>query len=346
MGVAPEALLDFSSNTNPLPLSREFQQVLTENIRQITRLPEVDSAGVRRALAQRFHMDPAQFLVSGGTTHWIYALPRVFRPRRVLIPVPTYADYYDAASQARIPVITIKGWKDGSPVSLEHVLHYASDATAPGDMVFICNPNNPTGTFASPDIVAETVQKHPETIWIIDESYAPFVAEDQKSSLLSGPLPSNCLVLRSFSKIYGIPGLRLGYAAGNRKTVKELETCMEPWQVNRLAQLAGEWLARERGDEAHIRKFCQKEKKNFLKALSGLSCVEYMPGHTHFMLFRLHCGMTAEELCRRLLQKRILIRNCSNFYGFDNGPYVRISPGTSEENQILARELTKIFSRI
>ncbi len=345
-GMHVDALLDFSSNVNPLPLPDGLEQLLSDSIRQIRHLPEVDSHGVRLALARRFGLEPDQFFIAGGTTEWIYALPLVFRPGMIVIPVPTYADYIDAAACAGTSTILVDAWREGDPGAAERilstVLRTVSGSGNEGSMVFLCNPNNPTGTFIQPDDIARAASLAPDTLWVIDESYAPFIAPDQESSLLYRPLPSNCVVLRSFSKIFGIPGLRLGYLTCSGDLSQRLVSWARPWQVNRLAQIAGEWLVDQTGYQQEVREFCMSEKQWFLQALSRGSLMRYVPGDTHFMLFRLRAGVSTSWLCSRLAARGILVRNCSNFKGLENGQYVRMSPRGHEENQRLAREIMAI----
>lgn len=345
-GMHVDTLLDFSSNVSPLPLPAGLEQLLSDCIQQIGHLPEVDSHGVRLALARRFGLEPGQFFIAGGTTEWIYALPLVFRPGRIVIPVPTYADYIDAAACAGTRPLLVDTWHEGDPDDAERILSAVLRAVSvscdEGSMVFLCNPNNPTGTFIPPDHIDRAARRASDTLWVIDESYAPFIGPDQESSLLCRPLPPNCVVLRSFSKIFGIPGLRLGYLVSPGGLSQRLASWARPWQVNRLAQIAGEWLVDQTGYQQEVREFCIFEKQWFLQTLAGGELLKYVHGDTHFMLFRLRAGVSSSWLCNRLADRGILIRNCSNFIGLKNGQYVRISPRGHEENQRLAREIMAV----
>ncbi len=341
-GIEPSLLLDFSTNVSPLPLPNGLKELITANIDQIQALPEVDSAGLRLALSSRFGLNTENFLVSSGTTHWIYALPRALCPSRIIVPVPTYSDYVDAATTAGVQVLKIRAWDNGKPVGLRKVLELAVSASRRGDMVFICNPNNPTGTYASPRIIADAVRSCPEITWVIDESYAPFIAEDEESSMLFETLPDNCLVLRSFSKIFGIPGLRLGYLAGSASLLEKFDLWIQPWQVNRLAQIAGEWLLQDNKYSNEVRRFWTLEKRRFLERVSGCTLIEYVPGETHFMLFKLKSGWSSEKLCSVLLERNMVIRDCANFQGLDGGDYVRISLRGADENARLASALREV----
>ncbi len=342
-GLPADSLSDFSSNVSPLPLPSGLDSLLSESIQQIRHLPEVDSYGVRVALSKRFRMLPENFLISGGTTEWIYTLPGIFNPESVIIPVPTYADYADAAAGAGIPVKHVNLLNRNTHTETGSFLQALSEAAKTNRcMVFFCNPNNPTGTFIKPEKIATAVRANSDAIWVIDESYAPFIDQDNKSSMLTAPLPKNCVVLRSFSKIFGIPGLRLGYAAAHNETIPALSSAARPWQVNRLAQIAGEWLAQDTSYEAAVRKFCHREKEFFLSSLKESAVLEAVPGNTHFMLFRLKGNFTARELCALLMEKGLIIRDCHNFHGLGPDEYVRISLRSHKENLKLLQALKAI----
>ncbi len=340
-GIPAEELLDFSSNISPLPLPAGLEAMLCRHITEIRNLPEVDSMALRQLLASRFDLSPGQFLVSGGTTHWIYSLPLILEPSSVIIPCPTYADYEDGARCGKREVKCINFWmEEPGPGQFPQKLISAS---RPGSMIFLCNPNNPTGGFINPSDLLEAISATPELFWVVDESYAPFAGPDCESSLLVRKLPGNCLVLRSFSKIFGIPGLRLGYAAGAEETMRGIASHMRPWQVNRLAQKAGEFLLSGTGYEKEVRQYCGTEKGHFLQMTSGIQGLEYLPGKTHFMLFRL-CGSShASDIAASLEQSGILVRDCSNFRGLEEGKFIRISIRERNANIRLARQLQKLL---
>ena len=335
LGVAPDELLDFSSNISPLPLPGAFMEFLSASLDWISMLPEVDSISLRRALAGRFGLVPENFIACAGTTEWIYRIARVAGMNRVVIPLPTYADYMDAALLAGRQVVESGPWTGGGPETAGPFLEDLSAKADDSCLVYLCNPNNPTGRFIPPDRLARAIRRSPDALWLIDESYAPFIADDRESSLVSGEMPSNCLVIRSFSKIYRIPGLRLGYLAGKKKVISLLSPHLLPWATGRIAQLAGEYLLGMKEYEEDVRIFCRREKRLFLEAVRHVTWLEYMPGQTHFMLFRIRHPMSAGRLEALLRQKGILVRHCGNFRGLGDD-YIRISLKTHEENMRLA----------
>ncbi|MGQ9746106.1 MAG: pyridoxal phosphate-dependent aminotransferase [Dissulfurimicrobium sp.] len=335
LGVSPKDIKDFSSNVSPLPLPDGLRQRLIASLEEITALPEVDSFTLREALARRYGLSSQNFLIGSGTTEWIYSLPRVSGARRALIPLPTYADYADAASVAGCDIETLGPWLDGGQDINLNILNAITDKARQGDIVFICNPNNPTGRFIPTDILMDVIRAAQDVVWVVDESYAPFVGEDQKTSLISSNPPSNLLILRSFSKIYGIPGLRLGYTFGAPYLIEKLSSVSKPWAVNRLAQVAGEYLVEMLSYEEDVREYCKNEKRRFLSRIEiEVPFLKPMEGSTHFILFKVMPPWKVSKVVEALKDKRILVRDCGNFMGCSED-YLRISLRSRQDNNLL-----------
>ncbi len=337
IGIRPEKVLDFSSNCSPLPYPPGLREYICGNLDQLHLLPEVDCITIRRLLAKRYGLEPDNFLIGSGTTEWIYSLPRIIKPGRALVAYPTYADYEDACRQQNIPVFSIGTFPSGSEQEEERFLdsiQSIDDRLIEKGIVFVCNPNNPTGLFVPPERLLEAIDSKPSsTTWIVDESYAPFIGADEYSSLMGRGLPDNVVLLRSFSKIYGIPGLRVGCLVSKSRAIREIGLQIRPWAVNRMAQLAMEFFLENTGFEQTVRDYCMNEKRFISGELAQLETLGYVEGKCHFAMFLLK-GMKAEEITRALKQRGILIRNCNNFKGI-TGQYIRISPRLHADNEKL-----------
>ncbi|MGB9712333.1 MAG: pyridoxal phosphate-dependent aminotransferase [Dissulfurimicrobium sp.] len=343
LGVSPKDIKDFSSNVSPLPIPAGLKQRLITGLEEIRALPEVDSFTLREALARRYGLPSQNFLIGSGTTEWIYSLPRVSGARRALIPLPTYSDYADAARAAGCEVETLGPWPDGDQNANVAILNSITNKAKYGDIVFICNPNNPTGRFIPTNILMDAIKIAQDTLWVIDESYAPFIGRDQETSLISLNLPSNLLILRSFSKLYGIPGLRLGYVLGASNLIKKLDSMSKPWAVNRLAQIAGEYLVKMSFHyEEDVREYCKVEKRRFLSRIEAeIPFLKPLEGSTHFILFKIAPPWMAATITATLKNKQILVRDCSNFMGLSD-EYLRISLRSMEDNDYLINQLKEL----
>lgn len=336
LAIDPTDVLDFSSNCSPLPYPQGLKRYLCENIDQLHLLPEVDSYSVRERLSDRYGLSPDCFLLGNGTTQWIYSLPRILGAKRAFIPLPTYSDYRDACIASGLDVEYLGPYPDGSQDSTDRIMDELSSLKADklkDSVVFVCNPNNPTGLFIPPMSLLEIIETRQVGTWIIDEAYAPFVSDDSKSSLLSVSerLPPNIIILRSFSKIYGIPGLRIGCLVTTGKVLGRLHSRERPWAVNRMAQLAADFLLRRPDFELKVRQYCQDEKQRIISGLSNIKAIVPMNGVTHFTLFEIHEPLSAKIIYERLKIRGMLIRNCNNFSGL-RGEYIRISPRMTTDN--------------
>ncbi len=346
LGVEPSKILDFSSNVSPLGPPRGLLHYLNTHIAEIEYLPEVDSFELRKSLSGRYNVDPGNFFVTSGTTEWIFHLPQVLKPRKVIIPLPTYSDYRDATLLHKLPVDEVVVWKaQGHGQIQEDFLTSLEDRLEPGTLVFVCNPNNPTGSFILPDRLRGLIAEYPEVQWVVDESYAPFAAPDERSSLLFQEKLNNLVILRSFSKIYGIPGLRLGYAMSSGQS-HVLAKALKPWAVNRMAQLAGKYLLEENGEyENSVREFVRNEIARIFDEITNIPFLKPYRTSVNFILIEVLEPLNAHMIATELRKKGILIRDCSNFIGL-TGEFIRISLRKSDENNILLEELNSLCAKI
>ncbi|WP_022854318.1 threonine-phosphate decarboxylase CobD [Thermodesulfatator atlanticus] len=336
LGIPAEKIADHSSNISPLPPPQGLYSILEQHLTEIEHLPEVDSFSLRNKLAEHFGHDPDEFLPTSGTTEWIFALPRIFSPEKVIVLGPTYSDYADAAKIANIKVEYVLAREEEN---FEPTIKKLAEKLTKNELVFICNPNNPTGRTIPKEELEQTIKGKEKTIFVIDESYIDF--SHTNSLLDSKPLLPNVIILRSFSKIYRIPGLRLGFAAANHKLAKKLWDNMLPWAVNRLAQIAGIWLIEQKEYVRDIKKFVKEEKVRMKDKLKKLPLKTY-ESDVHFFLIKL-TNSSAKEVWYKLLKHyHILIRNASNFYGL-KGEFLRFALKTKKENEKLVVALEEIL---
>lgn len=342
LGCEPADIIDMSSNINPLGPVPALKEHLKENLTVLDALPDVDGKGLVEAFAHHFGLPAERVLVGNGTTQFIFSSPPALEMKRALICGPTYADYADAC---RI-----------HNVRLDHVLAEESTRFRPDlealrkclkdeDAVFICNPNNPTGSLIARDDMVTLCESHPGIRFIIDESYLHFSAQYQETTMINNDL-DNVIVLYSFSKIFCIPGLRLGFMVASPKNAARFRRLYQPWSVNSLAQSAGNFLLNLfSSDDSYLdmtQAFVVKEHQLFRQRLRGLDTLDLFPSPAPFFLIKIPKGFTASRLCSILSKDKILIRNCENFHGLSDR-YVRISLKSPEVNAGVAQKLKEIF---
>ena len=323
LGCRPEAIVDMSSNINPLGSLPGLIDHLRGRIECIRRLPEVDAAGAVRGLADLLGIDPARVLAGGGTTQFIYAACAALSARHPLILGPTYADYADGCRVHDLePDFCLAApAADFQPDAAR--LH----ETIPGhDLVFVCNPNNPTGRMLARDELEGLCRAHPATVFVVDESYLPFAPDGDAATLTDCRL-DNLVILWSVSKIFGMPGLRAGFLVAEPNCLEPFRRFMQPWCVNSLAQEAVLFLGAERQAArafiADTRACLGREGERFRARLAGCGLTLF-PSVTSYVLLRLPDGLTATTVCRRLAEQRFLIRNCANFHGLHE-QFIRIA---------------------
>ena len=339
LGLRPEEIQDHSSNLSPLPPPPGLYTFLKEHLWEIELLPEVDSLSLRKALEEKYGHPAAHFLPSSGTTEWIFALPRAGSFRQALILGPTYSDYADALKLAGVPFrYFLMREEEGFRVDGASFCKALQGV----DLVFLCNPNNPTGIYLPLASLREALERFPETIFVCDESYLDFHPQGL-SALSFKPFPDNLVVLRSFSKVYRVPGLRLGFCAAGKFLLEALWKMYLPWSVNRLAQLAGPWLLEQEAYVDKVRRFVQEERGYFLPLLKALPGVEVFPGEIHFFLLKLKFHQAGKVWETLLKEHKILVRNAANFFGL-GANFLRLALRGREENKRLLKALEEVLS--
>ena len=342
LGCEPSDIIDMSSNVNPIGPPPGLIDCLKAHLDTITALPEVDAEGAVAAFAIRHGIDPDRVLAGNGTTQFIYTLPRALSARKTLILGPTYADYADACHLNQVPCDFILA--DDSR-DLIHDADAISSSIGDADLVFICNPNNPTGTLIPAPDLEQLCRSHPDTRFVIDESYLPFVKKPEMHSMIHSPF-SNAIILNSMSKIFRLPGLRIGFLIARPEIISTLAPYALPWSANSLAQDAVRYLMAQTGSiDAFIcntRQLIEAEKQMFLDTFQNVSGIHFFPSVTSFLLARLSGSFTAEDVCTALARHKLLIRNCSNFRGLTNR-YIRISMKTPEINRMAAERLMALL---
>jgi histidinol-phosphate aminotransferase len=264
---------------------------------------------------------------------WLTALAFVRPGDAVLIVGPTFGEYARAAvlmgAQAHCWTARPEG---GFKVNPEEVMQTLQRLRP--RLVFVCNPNNPTGTLLAVEAIAAWANALPRTLFVMDEAYLPFAAG--APSILTMPA-ANILVLRSMTKAHALAGMRLGFAIGHPVIIHALATVCPPWNVNALAQAAG--LA-ALADQTHLTQSLAQlahAKTVLVQSLQALD-LALVPSATHFFLIKVK---DATILRRALLQHGILVRDCASF-GLPE--YIRVATRRPEENARLLAALKKAQS--
>jgi threonine-phosphate decarboxylase len=295
-------------------------------------------------MAGLLDVDARRMLAGNGTTQFIYTVCPALDAQKVLIVGPTYADYADACRMHRIEP---SYFLTNAPTDFEVHLDLLDQGIKGFDTVFICNPNNPTGTLIPHESLIQLCRANPHTHFIIDESYLPFAPNDRLESMATCEM-ENVSVLWSFSKIFGSPGLRAGFLIASEATIGRFQRYMQPWSLNSLAQTAIDYLGHHRRTVMafvqNTRGYLEKERLQFRDDLASVNAIALYPSVASYILIGLPRGFNAESVYAHMTQKRILIRNCSNFYGLSNR-FVRVALKDSTVNRLAAGHLVEYLQQ-
>lgn len=345
LGCPADDIVDMSSNLNPLGPPERVHRVIRENIGAIHALPEPDGMSMSQGFA-RYHGIPVENVIPGnGTTFFIYTLPLALGVKKVLIAGPTYSDYRDGCAMHGIETsLCTAGPHNGFQPDLDALSRQAGAA----DLVFICNPNNPTGALTQKSDLEALIRKYPGTCFVVDESYLPFVDDAESFSFVGDTDIENLLVLSSMSKIFRIPGLRTGFLSGAATLVDKVMAFYQPWSVNSLAQEVIKDIFNHPQEilpfYEKTRSYIKEEKRIFSEQLDGVPGIRLVDAPTYFVLAELY-DMTAPRFCDRVGEDKILIRDCTNFEGLSDR-FVRFSLKNREVNLALARSIKKALNYV
>jgi threonine-phosphate decarboxylase len=345
-GVLPEAgyMLDFSGSVNPLGPPRSVLTMLRRELPDIRRYPDPDCRRLRDRLAALHGISREQVIVGNGANELIYLIAQTFRPKRVAIAEPTYTEYLRASRSIGAEV---DHWLPEDDEEFTPELFDPKDA----DLVWLCNPNNPTGKlWPQGCLLASWIEAHPRTLFVVDESFMPLCRDAAFRSVIPSlrdvippqNQPSNLVVVRSLTKFYTLPGLRLGYALTSVERALSLRAHAVPWSVNTLAQTAGLHALDDLEFEKQTDQWLGGEARSFADSLSAdRRHLRSLESQVNFVLVRLQ-GLPADRAVTWLAERKIAVRDASNFVGLDQR-YIRISARTRRDNLQLLAALRFLF---
>ncbi len=343
-GCLPDEIIDMSSNLNPLGPPPGLLTFLQQNISVIKALPDAGATFIIEKFETAHNLEKGRVLAGHGTTEFIYSITKALQIKNALILGPTYSDYKDSCLQNESCFDFLMAEEANN---FSHHPEQISESLKNRDMVFICNPNNPTGTFIPAPSLHRICEAHPDTIFVIDESYLPFIPEGRDSSMIQTRL-ENVIVLTSMSKIYSIPGLRTGFLKASPEIISRCRKYQVPWNVNSLGQLAVDYiLSHEQELEVFLletRQLIRTEQNHFIRQLQGVSALSCIPSPVPYILIRLNNELTAPMICSALTKNNILIRDCSNFDGLTD-KYIRVALKKRSVNQTLADKLIQLVNK-
>ena len=341
LGVPPEAILDFSASINPLGPATGVREALSASFSRLVHYPDSDCAELREALAKRHEVEQANICVANGSTELIYLLPRLASGKRALIVAPAFSEYAKA--------LTRDGWSVDYFI-LSSADHFAlpldlleRELCNKYDLLILANPGNPTGRLNLLPEVEEIKRlcSSSECLLVIDEAFMDFSGEESADHLAWKK--DDILVLRSLTKFYALPGLRLGYAIGSQQIISHLAAIREPWSVNTPAQAAGVASFADVDYAAATRELIITEREYLNAELAAIPGLRPFPSSANYLLVETDRRISAGELADKLMKELILIRSCGNFPGLDDH-FFRVAVRNRDENERLIAAIAAAVS--
>ena len=337
VGLAAGDILDFSANINPLGPPEHLRQLISRTVQDLVHYPDPDCIALLKSASAFYGVAEAEIIAGNGSTEILYLLPRAFSATRAVVPVPAYADYARASELSGLVV---------EKFPLREQDHFRLDLDAlekrlqGNELVFLGQPNNPTGMYADADSLRNLAKNNAKSIFIVDEAFADFIEGMDRLTRLR---PANLIVLLSLTKFFAIPGIRLGLAVADRDIIARLRALTPPWSVNTFAQAIGEAALADRQYTEKTRTYVQAARRQLSESLQSLEGLTVFPGQANFLLVRIDRHDTdAPALARRLLNQGIAVRVCENFDGLDSR-FFRIAVRTDRENERLLSALSDVF---
>ncbi|WP_148409146.1 pyridoxal phosphate-dependent aminotransferase [Murimonas intestini] len=329
--------LDYSVNINPLGIPRAVKEAAEKGVALSEHYPDVQCRTLKRAIERKEGVSREAVICGNGAAELIFAIALGIRPGKALLAAPGFAEYEQAlrAAGCSISYYTLKE-ENGFEAGRDFVDMVTEDL----DIVFLCNPNNPTGIAYSRDFLRDVLVKCREckVVLVVDECFIEFM--DSPMEYTMRPFLEeydNLFLLKAFTKTYAMAGLRLGYGlSSSRALLEAMAAVMQPWNVSIPAQMAGTAALAETGYVESARNLIRSERKYLTDNLRQLGLTVY-DGAANFIFFK--GPVNLGEACK---DAGILLRDCSNYHSLGAG-YFRIAVRTRKENELLVKTMQRIM---
>jgi len=332
LGLLPEEVLDFSANINPLGISPAVKKALSKI--DVSGYPDPDCIELRQTLARQTGVAIEHIIIGNGSTELVHLLAKVCLTESgcAVIMGPTFGEYEMACRLVSVnPVQIAAGEADKFLWNIPDVCRKLTKMRP--QLVFLCNPNNPTGVYLDMDVVQNIARSTAPGTLIVDEAYLPFVDNPYESTSLLKL--NNMVLLHSMTKDHALAGLRLGYAIAPVEIINKLKLCQPCWSVNIAAQVAGVAALSDTKHLIKARKLITEAKQYLYTALKELG-LEALPSRTDFMLIKVG---NASSTRLKLLQRGCCVRDCTSF-GLPR--YIRVSVRSLPDCQRLMAGLKEV----
>lgn len=327
--------LDFSVNTNPLGMPDPVKEALHQAVEEAENYPDIRAQALSAAVAEQLQVRKEQLVFGNGASELFHAVLHAIKPSKILIPAPSFLGYEEAAKAIDCEVIFYEMKKEENFCLTDRILDVLDENIS---LVFLANPNNPVGNLVEPELIFQIAEKcrQCDITLVLDECFMELTGKEQTYSFLKrlDEFP-NVVVIRAFTKLYAIPGVRLGYLVCEQNLAEKIRLQLPEWNLSVFAQRAGVAAIKEQEYIVRAVVCIQTQRQFLLEELQAAGCSVF-DSDADYLLF--YSEMPLYEL---FLQRGILIRDCSNFRGLQRG-YYRIAVKSEEQNRMFAEVLREI----
>lgn len=336
--------IKLASNENPLGCSPRVRQYLADQANELERYPDGNGFALKRRLAEIHSLDSGCITLGNGSNDVLDLIARVFLSPEKNAVFSQYAfAVYPLATLAVNAQPNVASARTDSAMPMGHNINSIAEAVnANTAVVFIANPNNPTGTWLTPSEISELLEKIPQNVVVVlDEAYRDYQSPELRpdSCLLLKQYP-NLVVTRTFSKVHGLAALRVGYSLSSPEIADLLNRVRQPFNVNSLA-LSAALAALD--DEEHVKSSVQMNQAGMRQLIAGFAsfAIDVLPSQANFLTFRI--PEKAEAVYQALLQRAVIVRPLA---GYQMPDWLRVTIGTEAENQQFLSALGKVLKEL
>ncbi len=340
-GIDEDKIIDFSANINPIGYPPGLKEMIIKEFDSVLNYPDIDSFDLVSGLSEYHGISRNHILAGNGSTEFIYSIPLSFKPQKALIVTPAFSEYEKGLKMVGTKVSYFQtDEKEDFSLNIDRLCKRLGEGF---DVVYFCNPANPTGVLTSKDELCRAIACAGKTgtLAVIDEAFIDFVEEESvKKEILRF---HNLIVLRSMTKFFGVPGLRIGYVIAAPSCAAKMRGNKIPWTVNVLAQKAAVKALID-GDYIRVtRQYISIEREYLRNALNEITGLSAFKSAANFLLVRIYdrVGFNSTELKDCLAREGILIRDCSTFQGMGDR-YFSVAVKKHEQNMILIEKLKRV----
>ena len=333
-------IIDFSANINPVGLNENVKAAMINAIDKVVKYPDITYFDLNNSIGEFEKVDISNIMLGNGAAEVIFNIVRALKPRKALLPAPTFSEYEEA-------IISVDGeieyYKLNEYNNFKLDNGFIERIKDDIDIIFICNPNNPTGVLTTQEFIREVLKKAltTDTVVVVDESFIDFVKQSEiylSNNLLMDY--KNLIIVKSLTKFFAIPGARIGYGlCSNNEIINEISKVTVPWSVN---VMASDGIIQGLKEKDYIEKsieYVKSEKEYLYSALKEIKSLKVFEPSVNCIMFKLLIDV---DLKNELIKRKILIRSCDNYIGLSSSFY-RIAVRTREENNKIISEIKNIL---